>query len=99
MFEGGDAKIVAEVRHEMAIAQGEVIELDDSDSEVKGDNEDLLPRREVMKLCEVLEKMCLRYGDLYSSIELPHHLQRYRAQVQQANLLNCTQASLDGYFT
>jgi hypothetical protein len=31
-FEGGDAEIVAEVLHEMAVAQGEVIELDDSDN-------------------------------------------------------------------
>jgi len=40
----GDAEIVAEVQHEIAIARGEIIELDDSDNEDEDDQEDMLPR-------------------------------------------------------
>jgi hypothetical protein len=98
-FEGGDAEIVAEVRHEMAVARGEIIELDDEDDDEDDDDNDFLPRREVMELCALLEKTCIRYGDLDTSLELPCHLRRYRAQLQRNDLLNCTQSSLDSYFT
>jgi hypothetical protein len=58
-FEGGDAEIVAEVWHEIAVAWGEVIELDDSDLEDEGDDSDDVPsRQELIKLCEKLEKAC-----------------------------------------
>ena len=38
-FEGGDAKIVAEVQHEMAVARGDVIELEDSEDDAEDDVE------------------------------------------------------------
>jgi hypothetical protein len=99
-FEGGDLEIVAEVWHEMAVARGEIIKLDDSDNDSDDDNNDkYLPRREVINLCALLEKACINYGDLSSSLELPHHLHRYRVQLQCNDLLNCTQSSLDSYFT
>ena len=90
-----------EVQREMAIAWGEIIELDDSDNDSDEDNNDKyhLPRREVIDLCALLEKVCINYGDLDSSLELPHHLRSYRVQLQHDNLLNCTQSSLDSYFT
>jgi hypothetical protein len=98
-FEGGDAKIVAVVLHEMAAARGEIIELDDEDDEEDDKDKDSLARHKVINLCTLLEKACIRYGDLDSSLELPHHLCRYRAQLQHEHLLNCTQSSLDSYFT
>jgi hypothetical protein len=100
-FEGGDAEIVAEVQREMAIARGEIIELNDSDNDSDEDNDDKyhLPCREVINLCALLEKVCINYGDLDSSLELPRHLRSYRAQLQRDDLLNCTQSSLDSYFT
>ena len=97
-IEGGDAEIVAEVQHEMAVTQGEIIELDDEDDDKDDDNSNFLPHQEVMKLCALLEKTCIGYGDLDTSLKLPCHLHRCRAQLQHDNLLNCTQ-SLDRYFT
>ncbi|KAF8228279.1 hypothetical protein L208DRAFT_1404091, partial [Tricholoma matsutake] len=73
-FEGGDAEIVAVVQHEMAVARGDVIELEDSDDDAEDDVE-------VIKLCEVLEKACLSYGDADFSLELPHQLCKYRAKL------------------
>jgi hypothetical protein len=99
-FEGGDMEIVAEVQREMTITWGEIIELNDLDNDSDEDNNDKyhLPHREV-NLCVLLEKACINYGDLNSSLELPHYLHSYRAQLQCDNLLNCTQSSLDSYFT
>jgi hypothetical protein len=97
-FEGGDAEIVAEVLHEMAVAQGEVIELDDDDDGEDDEDKDL-SHDEVINLCALLEKACIGYGDNDISLELQHHLHRYRGQVQHEHLLNCTQSSLDSYFT
>lgn len=81
-FEGGDMEIVAEVRHEMAVARDEIIELDDSDDDSDNDSDDkYLPRREVINLCSLLGKACINYGDLDSSLELPHHLRSYSAMI------------------
>ena len=81
-FDGGDAKIVAEVWHEMAVVQGDIIELDDSDDDSDDDMEDVPSRGEVAKLCALLEKACLKYGDADFSLELPQLLCRYRAKLQ-----------------
>ena len=40
-FEGGDAEIVAVVQHEMAVARGDVIELEDSEDDAEDEVEDL----------------------------------------------------------
>jgi len=98
-FEGGDAEIVAVVQHEMAVARGDVIELEDSEDDGEDDVEDVPTRGEVIKLCEVLEKACLSYGDADFSLELPHQLRKYRAKLQRAALLDSIQTSLDSYFT
>ena len=66
----------------MAVARGDVIELEDSEDDAEDDVEDLQTRGEVIKLCEVLEKVCLDYGDVDFSLELPHQLCRYRAKLQ-----------------
>ena len=86
-FEGGDAEIVAEVQHEMAVAQGKIIELYDEDDDKDDDDSDFLSHQEVMELCALLEKTCIGYGDLDASLKLPYHLHRYRAQLQHDNLL------------
>jgi len=97
-FEGGDAEIVAEVQYEMAVACGEIIELDDSDLEDE-DEDDSPSQREVIKLCEMLEKVCFRYGlDESFSLELPCQLCKYRAQLLCEDLLSSTQTPLTNYF-
>ena len=80
-FEGGDAEIVAEVLYEMAVTWGEVIELDDDNDDKGDEDKDFLPRGEVINLCALLEKACIGYGDNDISLELQHHLRRYRGQV------------------
>ena len=69
------------------------------EDEVMDEDKDFLARHEVINMCTLLEKAFIRHGDLDSSLELPNHLCRYRAQLQCEHLLNCTQSSLDSYFT
>lgn len=98
-FEGGDADIVAEVRREIAIQKGDIIELD-ADDDSDDDVGDVVSRGEVLKLCEMLEKSCLRYGNDSTefSIDLPRQLRRYRAKLRQDDLRNSTQSLLENYF-
>ena len=97
-FEGGDIEIVAEVKREMAVKSGEVIELDDSDSD-PGDDEDNLPsRHEVIKLCETLERVCLTYSSEKFSLDLPRQLRKFRAELLHKEFQNHTQTSLVDYF-
>jgi hypothetical protein len=98
-FEGGDVEIVAEVKQEMAVKSGEIIELDDSDSD-PGDDEDVLPsRREVIKLCETLKRVCLTYSGENFSLDLPRHLRKFRAELLHKEFQNNTQTSLVDYFS
>jgi hypothetical protein len=83
----------------MAIAWGDIIEVDDSNLDSEEDMEDVPSRGEVIKLCKVLEKVCLQYGDADFSLELPRQLRKYRTKLQCDNLLNSTQTSIDNFFT
>jgi hypothetical protein len=99
-FEGGNVEIMAKVMREMAVAQGEVIELDDSDSEDESNDVDNPPSwQEVIKLCKKLENACFRYGGENFSLELPCQLCKYRAQLLHKDLCSSTQTPLTDYFT
>ena len=52
-----------------------------------------------MKLCEALEKTCIRYGGENFSLELPCQLRKYRSHLLHEDLRNSTQTSLIQYFT
>ena len=97
-FEGGHAEILAVVQHEMAVARGDVIELEDSEDDAEDEVEDVPTWGEVIKLFKVLEKAHISYGDADFSLELPHQLYTYRAKLQQDALLSSTQTSLNSYF-
>ena len=67
IFEGGDEEIISCVQQEMAIERGDIthpIEVDSDDSE---DDEPLAKQKtasEVMKMCEEMEQLCLKFGPL-----------------------------------
>ncbi|KAJ6622590.1 hypothetical protein B0H10DRAFT_1944496 [Mycena sp. CBHHK59/15] len=95
----GDDDIVAYVRHEEAVARGDVIEIDsDSDAEGEGEGEELTPEMgttEVLKLCQTLEKVCLTKGDPTQSMELSRTLRLFRGHVQREEQLNARQMTLE----
>jgi hypothetical protein len=68
-FEGGDAEIVAEVHHQMAVEHGEIIEVD-SEDEDGGEEEEEVSIGEMIRHCQQLEGLCIKYGAVESSLDL-----------------------------
>jgi hypothetical protein len=89
----GDDDIVAYVRHEEAVARGEVIEVDDSDDEEESSPE--MGSTDVLKLCATLEKVCLTKGDPTQSMELSQALWVFRGHLQREELFNARQTTLE----
>jgi len=97
-FPGGDAEIVAHVKHLIVVKKGEIIKVDDSEDE-DGEN-DLsagLTLSDVAQMCEKLEATCWRFG--YSdNLSLPHELCRFHGHLRQMEMKNAKQSTLDSYW-
>ncbi|KAF9220181.1 hypothetical protein BS17DRAFT_759942 [Gyrodon lividus] len=77
--EKGEEEIIDTVQHKMAVARGEVIEID-SDEE---DNlEPCITRAQAMVLCEQLAGAVLEYGEAEDLSELSKQLCRFRAHLR-----------------
>jgi hypothetical protein len=98
MFEGGDKAIADEVRHEIAIANGDVVDVD-SDSDHDEDNTPSISRTDILDMCQRLEVGCLQYGDPQFSLNLSSQLRIFRAKLRREELMTTTQASLDQFFS
>jgi len=93
----GSVKGIADVvRREIAVENGEIIEIDDSEDD---DNEDdnAPCRADLIKLCQQLQLGCMQHSDPQFSLELSHQLLKFRAILQKEELHNTTQTTLDSY--
>ena len=62
LFSGGDEEIVKQVKCELAVAAGEIEELDEDNSEEEEEEEcSALSVGEVIKMCETLEQKCIQH--------------------------------------
>ncbi|KAG2119173.1 uncharacterized protein F5147DRAFT_802054 [Suillus discolor] len=99
-FPGGDNEIVEEVRRQMAIERGDIIELD-SDSEDGDEDENVTPEytlTQVFMLCQQLEDACLQFGELELSFDLSKRLRAIRAGVRREEIRGAKQTTIDSYF-
>ena len=73
--------IVEEVRNEMSIEKGEIIEVqsDDEDNGLQANK--LLSRTSLISLCTEIQASCLQYGDPQLAFELSENIHRYRVQL------------------
>ncbi|KAG1733463.1 hypothetical protein EDB19DRAFT_1581101, partial [Suillus lakei] len=92
-FEGGDSSIADMVRHEIAVANGEVIEVD-SDSDDDDEADPSITHQDILDLCQRLKVGCMQYGDPQFSLDLSSQLRKFRANLQCEELLNARQTSL-----
>jgi hypothetical protein len=93
-------KAVADVvRHEIAIADGRVIEIESDDDDDGDDDSASVTRSELNALCQRIETACLQYGDPQVALNLSELLCKYRGQLRREELRNAKQTSLDQYFT
>ncbi|KAG1839580.1 hypothetical protein F4604DRAFT_1909228 [Suillus subluteus] len=90
-FEGGDQAIADKVRHEIAVANGEVVEIHSDD---KSDGPSFTPT-ELLDLCQQLETGCMQHGDPQLSLNLSSQLRLFRARLRREELLNAKQTSID----
>jgi hypothetical protein len=99
-FPGGDKEIVEEVRRQMAIERGDIMEVD-SDSEAGDEDENVMPEytfTQVFTLCQQLEDACLQFGDLELSFDLSKRLRAFRAGVRREEIRGAKQTTIDLYF-
>ena len=89
--------IVEEVRNEMSIEKGEIIEVQ-SDDEDNGLQDKLLSRTSLISLCTEIQASCLQYGDPQLAFEFSENIRRYRAQLCREETMNAKETRLDNYF-
>ncbi|KAI6097291.1 hypothetical protein EDD16DRAFT_1718510 [Pisolithus croceorrhizus] len=74
-FEGRDVEIVAVVQHELAVKQGEVVEIlsDDEDEEILA----TLSTTDLIQMCKTLEVACMAASDVDSTPDLARSLHKF----------------------
>ena len=89
-----DEAIMAGVRHEMAAAKGEVIEVETDD-----DNDDTpepsILRAETMSMCQLLERTAKEHGDIEEVLVLSRLPHRFRAKLRRQEFFEARQTMLD----
>ena len=96
-FEDDEAAIVMEVKHQMAVEQGEIVE-------IKSDDEDTqpcaapLPHSEILEMCEKLEMICMSESDPNTSLELPRLLRKFHGELRRQEQLSARQTTLDSFW-
>lgn len=84
-----------EVRHEIPVENGEVIQVE-SDDEPE-DDAPALSRSELISLCTQIQSSCLHYGDPDWAFELSGTIGRYRAQLNREEMRKAKQTSMEDY--
>ncbi|KAG0701241.1 hypothetical protein DFH29DRAFT_876055 [Suillus ampliporus] len=92
-FEGGDSSIADTVRHEIAIANGEVIKVDSDEDDDDDEVDPSITRKDILDLCQQLEVGCMQYGDPQFSLDLSSQLRKFCVNLQHEELLNARQTS------
>ena len=93
---GGDEEIVEQVKHEIAVAAGKIVELDEDNSgEEEEDERSALSVGEIISMCEILEQNCIQYGPPQSSLTLSRELRHFRGHLRQLQTQTAKQCVLD----
>ena len=96
-FEDDEVAIVTEVKHQMAVERGEIME-------IKSDDEDTqphvapLPHSEILEMCEKLEMICMSESDPNTSLELPQLLRKFCGELRRQEQLSARQTTLDSFW-
>jgi hypothetical protein len=100
-LEGGDEEIVKRVQHQIAVDNGEVMEVDsESDSDNEVDSEPKISTAEIMTMCQRLEGVCSeKMGGSDCVYHLSQNLRRFRGYLRREELKNAKQMTLDQFFS
>jgi hypothetical protein len=86
------------VQKETAVANGEVIKVDESEDDGDDDGTSLPSHANLIILCQQLEHCYMQYSDPQFSLELSHKLSKFHGILKKEELTNSTQSTLDRYF-
>ena len=71
-----DQDIMAQVQHKIAVQKGEIIEIEDEDSDDE-DNFLNVSHSDTIKLCDQLKKLSPKYGNSLTSLKLTKQLHQF----------------------
>ncbi|KIJ40018.1 hypothetical protein M422DRAFT_257083 [Sphaerobolus stellatus SS14] len=98
-FEGGDSEIIAQVKHEMAVQRGDIIEIDsDGEEEEEEEDNEAESIMDVISMCESMERLCLRHGKPETSLELSRALRQFRIHLRKTEMAQLRQKTLYDFF-
>jgi len=82
----------------MEVERGKIIEVDSDSSEDDKPIDNGATATEVMKMCEDLEKLRLRYGSVDTSLTLAHDLRKFCIHLRQETMKSMKQLTLENWF-
>jgi hypothetical protein len=89
------AVITEEIRHEIAVENGEVIQIESDDED--DSPADLLSCSTLISLCAQIQSSCLHYGDPELAFELSESIRKYHTQLNREELKHATQTRIEDY--
>ena len=100
-FEGGDAEIVAHVKHLIAVENGEIIDVDEEEEEEDESESDPiagLTFSEIAQMCEKIEVAYWRFGCGEKGLTFPQDLRRFRGTLAQLETKSKKQVILHSFW-
>ena len=98
-FEGGDAEIVAHVKHLIAVKNGEIIDVDDSEEEEgESDLSAGLTFSDVAQMCEKVEAAYWRFGCGEQGLTFPRELRCFRGLLGKMETKSKKQVTLHSFW-
>jgi hypothetical protein len=92
-FEHGDDEIIAKVNHEMAVQQGEIVEVE-SDKDDEAENGTPMGLGEMVRITEQMEGICISHGTKDMALDLARRLRQFRIELRRQEQAALTQPTL-----
>ena len=99
-FEGGDAEIVAHVKHLIAVENGEIIDVDEEEEKDESESDPIagLTFSEIAQMCEKIEVAYWRFGCGEKGLTFPQDLRRFRGTLAQLETKSKKQVTLHSFW-
>lgn len=99
-FEGGDAEIVAHVKHLIAVENGEIVDIDEEEEEEEGESDPSagLTFSEIAQMCEKVEAAYWRFGCGEKGLTFLQELRRFRGLLAQMETKSKKQVTLHSFW-
>jgi len=97
-FEGGDVEIIGTVQWEIALARGEIEEIEEIDSDDDDPEAAPPPLKEMVRMCQIIEENCMVICT-EGALEVVQSLRRYQGHLWRMSTEGAKQTTLDAFFS